>query len=263
MMTADDLADAAKHSGSASQNIDPQEVERFGALAGKWWDPNGEFRPLHKIGAARLAFIRNAVTGHFLIDDEKIRAFSGLRMLDTGCGGGLVCEPLARLGAEVTGIDPAEESIAAAKVHAQSQGLEIDYRAERIEDVAARGEQFDVTLSLEVIEHVPDPAAFIASCAQTVRPGGLLIVSTINRTMKAYGLAIVAAERILRWLPGGTHQWDRFVTPEELGQTLADCGLENPRFEGLVLDPLRDRWSVGSDTDVNYIASAEKPEDVG
>lgn len=258
-MTAERLI-ADPQPAAGSENLDPQEVERFAALAEKWWDPNGEFRPLHKIGAARLAFIRNAVTGHFLIDDAKIKAFSGLRMLDAGCGGGLVCEPLARLGAEVTGIDPAAENIAAAQAHAQSQGLEIDYRSERIEDVAARGELFDVTVSLEVIEHVPDPAAFIASCAQTVRPGGLLVVSTINRTLKAYGLAIVAAEQILRWVPAGTHQWDRFVTPDELGQAFEACGLENPRYEGLVIDPLRDRWSVGSDTDVNYIASAEKPE---
>ncbi|MEQ8823870.1 MAG: bifunctional 2-polyprenyl-6-hydroxyphenol methylase/3-demethylubiquinol 3-O-methyltransferase UbiG [Filomicrobium sp.] len=249
--------------GSTADNLDPSEIERFSALAAKWWDPNGEFRPLHKIGAARLAFIREAVTAHFLIDDDKVRAFNGLRMLDAGCGGGLVCEPLARLGANVTGIDPATENIAAAQAHARTQGLTIDYRAERVEDLAARGERFDVTLSLEVIEHVPDPAAFIASCAETVRPGGLLIVSTINRTLKAYGLAIVAAEHILRWLPQGTHQWDRFVTLDELGQAFSNCGLDNARYEGLMFDPLRDRWRLASDTDVNYIASAEKPSILG
>ena len=240
-------------------NVDPREVERFAALASKWWDKTGEFKPLHQIGAARLSFIREAVTGHFMVDSRKVRALSDLRILDIGCGGGLISEPLARLGGTVTGIDPAEENIAAARLHAEGQGLAIDYRSTRVEQVAESGERFDVAVCLEVIEHVPDPAALIASCAETVRPGGLLVVSTINRTMKAYGLAIIAAENLLRWVPRGTHQWDRFVTPQELEAAFADAALEHVRFSGLVFDPLRDRWTAGSDTDVNYIASAEKP----
>ncbi len=242
-----------------SDNIDPAEVERFAGLASKWWDTSGEFRPLHQIGAARLAFIRDAVTAHCGGDASKIRAFEGMRMLDIGCGGGLISEPLARLGGQVTGIDPAEENIGAARAHAQVSGLSIDYRAQRVEDVAASGERFDVAVCLEVIEHVPDPARFLGACADTVRPGGLLIVSTINRTAKAYGLAIVAAERLLKWLPEGTHQWDRFVTTDELRQMMEEHGLEAPRFAGLSYNPLRDAWVVSGDTDVNYIAAAGKP----
>lgn len=240
-------------------NVDPREVERFAALSAKWWDADGEFRPLHQIGAARLAFIRRAVSAHFMVDSRKLRVLDGLKVLDVGCGGGLICEPLTRLGGRVTGIDAGRENIAVARAHAEANGLTIDYREESVEAVAVSGEQFDVTVCLEVIEHVPDPSAFLAECAKTMRPGGLFIVSTINRTLKAYALAIVAAERILGWLPRGTHQWDRFVTPTELKCALAACGLENVRLAGLVFDPLRDSWSVGSDTDVNYIASAEKP----
>ncbi|MCH9808243.1 MAG: bifunctional 2-polyprenyl-6-hydroxyphenol methylase/3-demethylubiquinol 3-O-methyltransferase UbiG [Alphaproteobacteria bacterium] len=244
----------------AGGNVDPREVDRFAALASKWWDTNGEFRPLHQIGPARLSFIRDAVTGHFRIDSRTVRAFSGLKILDVGCGGGLISEPMARLGGSVTGIDPAAENIAAASAHAGDQGLAIDYRAVRVEDLAEAGEQFDVVVCLEVVEHVPDPAAFLATCAKTVRPGGLFITSTINRTVKAYGLAIFAAEHVLRWLPRGTHQWERFVTPDELTEALTECGLENIRFSGLGFDLLQDRWQLVSDTDVNYIASAEKPD---
>ncbi|KUO63619.1 MAG: bifunctional 3-demethylubiquinone 3-O-methyltransferase/2-octaprenyl-6-hydroxy phenol methylase [Alphaproteobacteria bacterium BRH_c36] len=241
-------------------NIDSREVARFAALSSKWWDKEGEFRPLHQIGAARLSFIREAVSDHFGIDQRKVRALEGLKVLDVGCGGGLICEPLARLGGSVTGIDPGDENIAVASAHAKEQGLAIDYRATRVEDLAAAGELFDVAVCLEVIEHVPDPGAFVAACAETVRPGGLMIVSTINRTLKAYGLAIIAAEHLLRWLPKGTHQWERFVTAGELKTALLECGMENPRMAGLVYEPLRDRWTVGNDTDVNYIAASAKPE---
>ena len=251
---------AAGKPDSSGGNLDSREVDRFAAISSKWWDKDGEFRPLHQIGAARLSFIREAVTDHFAIDPRKVRALDGLKVLDVGCGGGLICEPMARLGGTVTGVDPGEENIAVARAHAEGQGLSIDYRATRVEDLAAAGELFDVTVCLEVIEHVPDPDAFVASCAQTVKPGGLLIVSTINRTLKAYGLAIVAAENLLRWLPKGTHQWERFVTADELKSALEACGLDTPRMAGLVYEPLRDRWSVGRDTDVNYIASASKPQ---
>jgi 2-polyprenyl-6-hydroxyphenyl methylase/3-demethylubiquinone-9 3-methyltransferase len=182
-----------------------------------------------------------------------------LRVLDVGCGGGLICEPLARLGARVTGLDPAPETIEAARRHAAGQGLDIDYRAGRVEELAAEAAGFDAVVCLEVVEHVPDVAAFLKACAALVRPGGLMLLSTLNRTLKAYLLAIIGGEYILRWLPVGTHQWDRFVTPAELTRHLRAAGLEAPLVKGLVYNPLADSWSVGGDTDVNYLAAAAKP----
>lgn len=238
--------------------LDPDEIERFARLAGRWWDPDGEFRPLHKLGPARLSFIRSHLIRHFGRPERSAKPLSDLAILDVGCGGGLISEPLARLGARVTGIDPAKENIAAAIRHAEPQGLRIDYRACRIEDLVKEQAQFDAVVCLEVVEHVPDPQAFIATCAALVRPGGLFITSTINRTLRAYALAIIGAEYILRWLPVGTHQWDRFVTPEELTQYCKAAGLQQPTFEGLVYSPFSDRWSLGADMDVNYMAVAAK-----
>ena len=246
----------------ASDTLDPGEVDRFARLSSAWWDPDGEFRPLHKIGPARLAFLRERLTQHFALADTGFRPLSGLKILDIGCGGGLISEPLARLGATVTGIDPAPENIATAQQHAEPQGLDINYRACRAEDLVEAGEVFDAVVCLEVVEHVPDPGAFIATCAQLVRPGGLLVLSTINRTLKAFALAIVGAEYVLRWLPAGTHQWDRFVTPDELSRHCEAAGLKPAVFEGIVYSPLSDRWSLGSDTDVNYMAAAAKPSPV-
>lgn len=242
-----------------SDTLDPNEVDRFAQLSGAWWDPHGEFRPLHKIGPARLAFLRQRLTHHFAVNDTGFSPLAGLRILDIGCGGGLISEPLARLGATVTGIDPAPENIATARQHAEPQGLNINYRACRAEDLVASGETFDAVVCLEVVEHVPDPGAFIATCAELVRPGGMLVLSTINRTLKAFALAIVGAEYVLRWLPAGTHQWDRFVTPDELGRHCETAGLLPASFEGIVYSPLSDRWSLASDTDVNYMAAAAKP----
>jgi len=244
----------------AGGNVDPREVERFAKLSETWWDVNGPFRPLHKIGPARLGFLRDTLCRHFGRDQTGVRVLKGLKVLDVGCGGGLICEPLARLGATVTGIDPAEENVRAARLHADLSALNIDYRAERIEDVAVSDERFDAVMCLEVIEHVPDPAAFLQHCSEAVRPGGMLIVSTINRTLKSFALAIVAAEYVLRWVERGTHRWDRFVTTEELDGILKRIGLEDIRTEGIVFNPLTDRWSLNSDTDVNYMASAVKPE---
>lgn len=244
-----------------SPTLDPDEVARFAALAEEWWDPHGKFRPLHKLGPARLGYIRDCLVDHFRISDRGLRPLVGRTVLDIGCGGGLICEPMARLGATVTGIDPAEANIGAARRHAQSQGLTIDYRPVRVEDLAAEGRTFDAVLCLEVVEHVPDVAAFLRLCAGLVHPGGILIASTINRTLKAYALAIVGAEYILRWLPVGTHQWERFVTPGELGRYLRSAGLSQPSFTGLVYNPLRDAWSLDDDTDVNYFARAAKPGD--
>ncbi|HEX6001115.1 MAG TPA: bifunctional 2-polyprenyl-6-hydroxyphenol methylase/3-demethylubiquinol 3-O-methyltransferase UbiG [Hyphomicrobiaceae bacterium] len=189
---------------------------------------------------------------------RSTKPLAGLAILDIGCGGGLVCEPLARLGASVIGIDPAEESIEAARRHAEGQGLAIDYRVARVEDLAAEGRTFDAISCLEVIEHVPDPAAFLKTCASLVRPGGLMLLSTLNRTIKAYLLAVVGAEYVLRWLPVGTHQWERFVTPDELARYLEAAGLSTPTIRGLVYNPLKDTWSLADDTDVNYFAAAAK-----
>jgi 2-polyprenyl-6-hydroxyphenyl methylase / 3-demethylubiquinone-9 3-methyltransferase len=242
-----------------AHTLDAQEIDRFGRLASEWWDAGGKFRALHRIGPARLAFLRDEMIRHFALAGSGMRALAGLRVLDVGCGGGLVCEPLARMGAEVTGLDPSPETIEAARSHAAGQSLEIQYRAGRVEDLAAEARTLDAVVCLEVIEHVPDPGAFLEACAALVRPGGQILVSTLNRTLKAYLLAIVGAEYILRWLPVGTHQWDRFITPDELARYLGAAGFATPVVKGLVYNPLADTWSLGPDTDVNYLAAAAKP----
>jgi 2-polyprenyl-6-hydroxyphenyl methylase/3-demethylubiquinone-9 3-methyltransferase len=243
---------------AANATLDPEEVQRFSRLASEWWDPNGKFRPLHQIGPPRLSFIRDEAVARFGRDPKALRPLSGLTALDIGCGGGLVAEPLSRMGATVTAIDPAERNIAIAKSHAEAQGLAIDYRAARVEDLVAEKRTFDIVACLEVVEHVPDPEKFVAECSALVRPGGLAIFSTINRTFKAWALAIVGAEYILGWLPRGTHQWDRFIKPEDLARFVEAAGLEAPRFEGITYNPLRDVWSRNPDTDVNYLMSAKK-----
>lgn len=244
---------------SGDATLDPSEVARFAAMAGEWWDPNGKFRPLHALNPVRLQFIRNHVCGHFGRGDRTLRPFEGLTIADIGCGGGLLSEPMARLGARVTGIDPAQDSIEAARAHAATQGLEIDYRAERAEDLAERGLLFDVVVAMEVVEHVPDVDAFLKVAASLVKPGGLLLLSTINRTLKSYALAIVGAEFVLRWLPVGTHRWDRFVMPKELAIACSGAGLDEVARKGMVFNPLTSSWHLSEDTDVNYLMAAAKP----
>jgi 2-polyprenyl-6-hydroxyphenyl methylase/3-demethylubiquinone-9 3-methyltransferase len=250
---------STNESTTGERTLDDAEVARFAAMAREWWDPHGKFRPLHAIGPARMSFVRDRLSGHFGRDGRGLKPFTGLHALDIGCGGGLVAEPLARLGARVTGIDPAEANILAARAHAEPQGLDIEYVTGRIEDLAAKERRFDAVVCLEVVEHVPDVAAFLETCASLVAPGGVMVLSTINRTMKSFALAIVGAEYVLRWLPVGTHQWDRFVTPEELSRHLATAGLQMARVEGLVYNPLADRWSLSADSDVNYMTSAARP----
>jgi 2-polyprenyl-6-hydroxyphenyl methylase/3-demethylubiquinone-9 3-methyltransferase len=247
--------------GQASATLDPVEIERFARLSSAWWDPNGDFSTLHQIGPARMGFLRARLAAHFRGGDNgELRPLEGLSILDVGCGGGLVCEPLARLGATVTGIDPAAENVEAARQHAAAQGLSIGYRAVRAEELAAEGRTFDAVTCLEVVEHVPDVGAFLKLMGTLVRPGGLLLLSTLNRTMKAYLLAIVGAEYVLRWLPVGTHQWERFVTPDELTGHLQAAGLQRPVLQGLVFNPLSGAWSLSdTDTDVNYFAASAKP----
>ncbi|MEZ5844572.1 MAG: bifunctional 2-polyprenyl-6-hydroxyphenol methylase/3-demethylubiquinol 3-O-methyltransferase UbiG [Hyphomicrobiaceae bacterium] len=242
--------------GATADNVDAREIARFAALAGEWWAPNGKFRPLHQLTAPRMAFIRREACRLIGREDSGLRPLDGLTALDVGCGGGLASEPLARLGATVTAIDLADESIAAARHHAAGQGLSIDYRTVAADTLIAEGRRFDLVVSLEVIEHVPDPASFVATLARLMMPGGALIVSTINRTLQSYALAIVGAEYVLRWLPVGTHQWARFVTPAELSAHLASAGLQARATDGLVYDLLADRWQLSSDIAVNYILSA-------
>lgn len=249
----------APNEPAGAATLDPAEVERFTRFASEWWDAGGKFRTLHRIGPARLTFLRDRMVRQFGPRGGPARPLDGLAVLDIGCGGGLVAEPLARLGAQVTGIDPAADNVEAARSHAAGQRLQIVYRAARVEDLAAEERVFDAVVCLEVVEHVPDAGAFLKTCGALVRPGGLMLLSTINRTLKAFLLAIVGAEYVLRWLPVGTHQWERFVTPEELARHLTAAGFGAPVFKGLVYSPLSDAWSLSDDTDVNYLAAAAKP----
>ena len=257
-MTAPQQSGAPKP-GAGDQTLDSEEVERFSRLASEWWNPTGKFRPLHQIGPPRLSVIRDSAVAQFGRDAKALRPLSGLTAIDIGCGGGLVAEPLARMGATVTAIDPSERNIAIAKSHAEPQGLTIDYRAARVEDLVAERRSFDIVACLEVVEHVPDPARFVAECVALVAPGGIAVFSTLNRTLKAWALAIVGAEYVLGWLPRGTHQWDRFITPEELGQYVRAAGLTDTHFEGITYNPLQDVWTRNPDTGVNYLMSARKP----
>jgi 2-polyprenyl-6-hydroxyphenyl methylase/3-demethylubiquinone-9 3-methyltransferase len=241
-----------------SPSLDPEEARRFAAFASEWWDDQGKFRALHAINPARLAFIRDALHNPGRGGDGAARPLTGLRLLDIGCGGGILAEPLARLGANVTAIDPASASIEAARAHAAAQGLAIDYRAALAEDLTAAGESFDAMIASEVLEHVADKTAFLASCRALTVTGGTLILSTINRTARSYALAIVMGERILGLLPRGTHKWERFVTIPELGEALSKAGFRLGPVKGIVLDPLSGEWRLSArDTSVNYIAAAE------
>ena len=238
--------------------IDPAEVERFSKLAAEWWNPSGKFRPLHKFNPVRLAYIRDQVAQRFDRDPQVARPFEGLRFLDIGCGGGLLCEPMARLGADVVGADASATNIEVAKLHAAQSGVSVDYRATTAEDLADAGEKFDVILNMEVIEHVSDVALFVSKCADMVKPDGVMFVATINRTLKALGLAIVGAEYVLRWLPRGTHEYGKLVRPAELETALADAGMSIAERTGVTYNPLADRWSLSRDMDVNYMVLALK-----
>ena len=249
-------ANALMAQAQNSATLDREEVARFAKVAGQWWDANGPFKPLHRITPLRLTYIREQLCRRFNRDKTQGQTLAGLSVLDIGCGGGLVAEPLARLGATVTGIDPGEANILAASAHAQGMGLAIDYRIATAEEIAASGVTFDAVLLLEVVEHVPDVPTFLKGIAPLLKPGGIIVLSTLNRTLKAYAFMIIAAELILRWVPAGTHQWQRFVTPEELRAALRAAGLTPADTTGLVYNPLTDEFSLSRDTDVNYFATA-------
>ncbi|AMJ59479.1 bifunctional 2-polyprenyl-6-hydroxyphenol methylase/3-demethylubiquinol 3-O-methyltransferase UbiG [Bosea sp. PAMC 26642] len=249
------MAATAQREGST---IDPAEVARFDAIAKTWWDPKGPMAVLHKFNPVRLGFIRDLACDRFGRDPRSLRSLDGLTLVDIGCGGGVLSEPLARLGAQVTGLDPAPTNIAVAAAHAEKSGLAIDYREETIEALVAEGKTFDIVLAMEVVEHVADVEAFVAACCAAVKPGGVLVMATLNRTLKSYALAIVGAEYVLRWLPRGTHDWNKFVTPDELGQAIEANGLDLGESTGVVYNPLTDRWSTARDTDVNYMLAASR-----
>ena len=241
-----------------SASIDPAEVAKFSAMAAEWWDPQGKFAPLHRFNPVRLTFIRAEAAAHFGRDARSLRPFEGLTLLDIGCGGGLLSEPMARLGFAVTGADASERNIGTASAHAAQSGLAIAYRATSAEALAAEGAKFDVVLNMEVVEHVADVPAYLAACTAVVKPGGLTMVATLNKTLKSLALAKIGAEYVLNWLPRGTHDWNRFVPPAELQKSLEESGLTIMKTQGVSFDPLNWDWRLSSDVDVNYMVVARR-----
>jgi 2-polyprenyl-6-hydroxyphenyl methylase/3-demethylubiquinone-9 3-methyltransferase len=228
-------------------------------MASRWWDPKGPMAMLHKFNPVRLSYLRDQFVSHFARDPRSVTCLSGLRILDIGCGAGILSEPLARMGASVVGADPAEANIEAARAHAAQSVVTVDYRATNAEDLADAGEQFDVVLAMEVVEHVADVPLFVRRCSEMVKPGGLMVAATLNRTVKSFALAIVGAEYVLRWLPRGTHSWDKFVTPDELESAMTQGGLTRIDERGVIYNPFADQWRLSDDMDVNYMMTAAKP----
>lgn len=248
-----------KPKGQAMTTIDPIEVAKFEAMAAEWWDPNGKFKPLHMLNPCRLDYICSQIAAEFDRDLTGPLPFKGLRLLDIGCGGGLLSEPMARLGADVVGADAAPRNIPVAQAHAAVSGLTIDYRHTTAEDLAAAGEQFDVVLNMEVVEHVSDPQGYLTACQQLLKPGGLMICSTLNRNSKSFVMAIIGAERVMRWLPKGTHDWKKFITPDELYGLIRGAGLDPVDRKGMVFNPLGWSWSLSSrDLSCNYVTTSIK-----
>jgi 2-polyprenyl-6-hydroxyphenyl methylase/3-demethylubiquinone-9 3-methyltransferase len=245
----------------ASQfTVDPAEVAKFEAMAAEWWDPNGKFKPLHMLNPCRLDYITTQIAAEFGRTLGTERPFDGLRILDIGCGGGLLCEPMARLGATVVGVDAAERNIPVAMAHATQSGLDIDYRHGTAEAMAEAGEQFDVVLNMEVVEHVADPQGYLTACQQLLKSGGLMICSTINRNPKSFVMAIIGAEYVMRWLPKGTHEWSKFITPDELCSLIETAGLTPVDRKGFVFNPITWQWRLSDrDLSVNYVTASTKP----
>jgi 2-polyprenyl-6-hydroxyphenyl methylase / 3-demethylubiquinone-9 3-methyltransferase len=247
------MADAAR-----ATSVDDAEMAKFSRMAAEWWDPDGKFAPLHKFNPVRLQFIRDLLAERFKRDARALRPFEGLTLLDIGCGGGLLSEPMARLGFDVLGADPLEKNVKTAAVHAAGSGLKIDYQTTTAEVLESEGARFDVVLNMEVVEHVADLGGFLQTCAKLIAPGGCMVVATLNRTLKSLALAKIGAEYVLRWLPPGTHDWNRFVTPTELQHHLEEAGLSVTRVQGVEFDPFRWDWRLSADTDVNYMVVAEQ-----
>jgi len=240
--------------------VDPSEIAKFEAMAAEWWNPNGKFKPLHMLNPCRLDYITTQIAAEFDRDLTGPKPFDGLRILDIGCGGGLLSEPMARLGATVVGADAAERNIPVAQLHAEQSGLKIDYRHTTAEDLASAGEQFDVVLNMEVVEHVADPLGYLTACRALLKPGGLHICSTLNRNPKSFMMAIIGAEHVMRWLPKGTHEWSKFITPDELFDLLRNAGLEPVDRQGFVFNPLTWAWKLSDrDLSVNYVTASVKP----
>ena len=245
-----------------ASTIDPQEVAKFQAMADEWWDPNGKFRPLHLMNPCRLDYITQQIAAEFGRDLSEANPFAGLKILDIGCGGGLLSEPMARLGADVVGADAAERNLPVARLHAEQSGLNIDYRHTTAEAIIDTGERFDVVLNMEVVEHVADPLDYLTACQQLLKPGGLMICSTMNRNPKSYMMAIIGAEWVMRWLPKGTHDWRKFITPDELFALITKAGLKPVDRKGMVFNPISWRWSLSSrDLSVNYVTASLKPNE--
>ena len=245
---------------AVTSSIDPAEVAKFEAMAAEWWDPNGKFKPLHMLNPCRLDYITSQIAAEFDRDLKASNPFKGLRILDIGCGGGLLSEPMARLGATVVGADAAPRNIPVAQVHATGAGLKIDYLHTTAEDMAAAGEQFDIVLNMEVVEHVADPLAFLTACQNLLKPQGLMICSTLNRNPKSFVMAIIGAEWVMRWLPKGTHDWAKFITPDEMYDLLRKAGLDPVDRKGMVFNPIAWTWSLSSrDLSCNYVTSSVKP----
>jgi 2-polyprenyl-6-hydroxyphenyl methylase / 3-demethylubiquinone-9 3-methyltransferase len=245
---------------TATDTVDPAEIAKFEAMAAEWWDLNGKFKPLHMLNPCRLDYITKQIAAEFARDLTGQRPFEGLRILDIGCGGGLLCEPMARLGATVVGADAAARNIPVAQVHAEQSGLTIDYRHTTAEAMATAGEQFDVVLNMEVVEHVADPLGYLTACRELLKPGGLHICSTINRNAKSFAMAIVGAEYVMRWLPKGTHDWAKFITPDELYALLEQAGLSPVDRKGFQFNPITWTWRLSDrDLSVNYVTASVKP----
>jgi len=243
-----------------ASTVDADEVAKFERMAAEWWNPEGKFKPLHMLNPCRLDYITIQIAAEFGRDLSQSRPFAGLRILDIGCGGGLLSEPMARLGADVVGADAAARNIPVARLHAEQSGLTIDYRHTTAEDMAAAGEEFDVVLNMEVVEHVADPLAYLTACQRLLKPGGLMICSTINRNPKSFAMAIVGAEYVMRWLPKGTHEWKKFITPDELFDLIRKAGLEPVDRKGFVFNPVAWSWRISDrDLSVNYVTASTKP----
>jgi len=252
------MSDAAQ-----AKSVDPSEIANFAAMADEWWDENGKFKPLHKFNPIRIGYIRDTVIAHFGLQLDnaivKLKPFTGLRILDIGCGGGLLSEPMARLGGDVVAADASEKNISIASLHAEKSGLAIDYRHTTAEELADAGEQFDVILNMEVIEHVADIDGFVSACSKMLKPGGIMFIATLNRTAKSFAFAIVGAEYVLRWLPKGTHNWKKFLKPSEVARLVRENGLIVHDMSGASYNPIEDRWRLSRDFSVNYMLAATKP----